>query len=247
MLNFLLNNLQLLNSMKKYKLLILSLALGANANAALYTLNNGTGSTAAGVETSTGTTFRSGTTAGTAFAGTNAGTSAGAGVIAFGYFTSEDFAGVSTPSSLVNLFVQFGAVNTFGGASTGGNRSVFSTAQNQTITTSPATFAGKNVFFFAGNGLTFSSSTEFLVVKMDTQQFLAADDAANATTPKTITINPGNSTTLIGSEIANVWTTNSDATTTAGWRMSSLNVVPETSTSLLGALGALALLRRRRN
>ena len=225
-----------------FKLIVASSLFCSFSNAALYTLTNGSGSTAAGIQTEQGHVFRSGTTAGTSFTGANVATSAGPGVVAFGFFSTDDIASISTASSLTALFTQFGAVNTFGGASTGGNRSVFNTAQSATIN---PTFSTKNIYLFAGNGATFLTSTQFLVAKMDSTVFLAADDVANATTPKLITINPGNSTALIGAEIPNVFTTNSDATTNAGWQMAVL--VPEASTSLLGAIGALALLRRRRN
>jgi hypothetical protein len=120
---------------------------------------------------------------------------------------------------------------------------VFNNALNQTIGT---TFNTKSIYMFAGNGATLTGSTQFLVVKMDATTFAIGDDTANAVTPKTITINPGNSTTLLGSEITNVFTTNTDASTTAGWQMAALTPVPEPSAALLGMLGALGLLRRRR-
>lgn len=227
----------------KYTKIAVGAALFCNfAQGALYTLNNGTGSTAAGVQTTEGYVFRSGTTAGQTTTTGNVATFAGPGVLAFGFFSTDDLASVSEPTTLVSLFTQFGAGGTFGAASTGGNRSVFSRAENQTIN---PTFAGKSIYFFAGNGSTFANSTQFLVAKMDSQTFVAGDDTANAITPKVISINPGNSTVLIGGEISNVFTTNTDSSTTAGWQMAAL--VPETSTSLLGAIGALALLRRRRN
>lgn len=228
--------------MTKSLLFSFSLVSVTLSQAALYTLTNGTtASTAAGVQTTEGYVFRAATTAGTNFTTGNLATSAGPGIVAFGFFSTDSLSSVSTPTALVSLFTQFGAVNTFNNAGTGGNRSVFSTAQSQTIT---PTFSNRSIYFFAGNGSTFLNSTQFLVAKMDTETFLPGDDVTNAIIPKVITINPANSTVLIGSEIANVWTTNSDASTNAGWQMAAL--VPETSTSLLGALGALMLLRRRR-
>jgi hypothetical protein len=224
----------------KIALLITVASLGS-ANAALYTLNNGSGSTAAGIQTLDGSTFRSGVAAGNAFTGTNLGISAGSGVVSFGFFSTDDFSTTSTSADLVSLFTRFGAEGTFAAGSTGGNRSVFSSPQNQTIGT---TFNDKHIYLFVGNASSYLASTEFLVAKFDTK-FAVADDTTNAVTPKLLTINPGNSQVLIGSEIANVWTTNTDASTTAGWQMAVL--VPEPSSALLGAIGALGLLRRRRN
>lgn len=231
--------------MKNKLIALFFVATAATSQAALYTFTNGSGATAAGVQTTEGKVFRSGTTDGTVL-GTgvqNIQTSAGPGVIAYGFFSTDDLSGVSTSTDLVALFTQYGAVQTFGGASTGGNRSVFNNALNQTI---GSTFNTKSIYMFAGNGSTLTGSTQFLVVKMDTATFAIGDDTANAVTPKTITLNPGNSTTLLGSEITNVFTTNTDASTTAGWQMAALAPVPEPSAALLGMLGALGLLRRRR-
>jgi len=228
---------------KKYIIIMASMFTMPFANGALYTLNNGSGSAAAGIQTTTGAVFRSGSTAGATF-GTgaqNIQTSAGPGIVAFGFFSTDDFSTTSTAASLVSLFTQFGSSAEFGGASTGGNRSVFSRAATQTIGT---TFNTKSIYLFSGNGSTFANSTEFLVAKMDSTVFAAADDTANATVAKVITINPANSTVLLGSEISNVYTTNTDASNTAGWQMAEL--VPEPSSALLGAIGALILLRRRR-
>lgn len=229
--------------MKKYTIILASVISMPFANGALYTLSNGSGSTAAGIQTTTGAVFRSGTTAGTTL-GTgvqNIQTSAGPGIVAFGFFSTDDFSTTSTAASLVSLFTQFGASDTYGAVSTGGNRSVFSRAATQTI---GSTFNTKNIYLFSGNGSSFANSTEFLVAKMDSTFFAVADDVTNASTPKSLVINPGNSTVLLGSEISNVYTTNTDASTTSGWQMAAL--VPEPSSALLGAIGALILLRRRR-
>jgi hypothetical protein len=219
-----------------------SLAVMSVANGALYTLNNGTGSTASGVQTSDGKVFRSGTTDGQILgsAPQNVQTSAGPGIVSFGFFSTDEFSNISSPTDLVALFTTFGVSGTFAAGSTGGNRSVLSSPQNQTIGT---TFNTKNIYLFVGNGTTYLNSTEFLIAKMS-DTFNVADDVTNAVTPKVITINPGNSTALFGSEIANVFTTNTDASQTQGWQMAA---IPEPSAALLGALGALGILRRRRN
>ena len=50
-------------------------------------------------------------------------------------------------------------------------------------------------------------------------------------------------TLLLGTNVANVQTLNTDATITPGWAMVT---VPEGSTAFLGTIGMLTLLRRRR-
>lgn len=215
-----------------------SLVLG-NANAALITLNNGAGATASGIQMTTGETFRASTTAGTAFP-TGGGTSGGAGVVAFGFFTTDDFSSVTSAGDLVSLFVQFGNSGTFAAASATGNRSVFSLAQSQAV--GGTQFADKFIYLFAGNGSTFANSTEFLIAKSGSATFGQVSDATP--TPTTFTIRPDNSAALFGVEGAIVQTANTDTSATPGWTMA--QIVPEPSVALLGALGMFGLLRRRR-
>ncbi len=202
---------------------------------ALYTLNNGSGSTASGIITKNGQTFRSGTVAGAPFS-TGGGTSGGPGVVGFGIFSTDSLDGL-TGVQLVSAFTQFGNAGTFAATGTTGNRSVFSSPQNVAVTGS--VFANQFMYMFAGNGSTYSNSTEWVVAK-STFQFLASDDSATA--PIVKTIRPDNSAILFGLPAANVQTANTDTSTTPGWTM-----VPEPSTALLGAIGVLGLLRRRRN
>ena len=226
----------------KLKLITASLFVVAtlgSSNAALITLNNGAGATASGIQTTTGTTFRSGTAVGDAFA-TGGGTSAGPGVVAFGFFTTDSLSAISSPANLVSLFVQFGNAGTFAAASATGNRSVFSSAQNQTV--GGTQFADKFVYLFVGNGSTFANSTEFLVVKHGTLTFGSVSDATP--TPTLFTIRPDNSSALFGSEGAIVQTANTDGSLTPGWTMAV--PVPEPSAALLGLLGIAGLIRRRR-
>jgi MYXO-CTERM domain-containing protein len=230
--------------MKLKNCIIATVLLGVtHSYGALYTLNNGAGATASGIRTTSGTTFRNSTIAGASLGGTNGGTSAGPGVVAFGVFSTDALSSLSS-SELISSFTMFGSSTfTYAAAGGSGSRSVFSAAATSTITGSA--FAGKAIYLFTGNGTTFGNSTEFLVAKSNSLTFAAGDDTANAISPKVMTIRPGDSTVLFGSTNANVFTTNTDSSQTAGWTMAS--PIPEPSAALLGAIGVLGLLRRRRN
>lgn len=209
------------------------------AFAALYTVNSGTGATASGIVNLAGNAFRGGTLAGDAFTGTAGGISAGPGVIGFGIFSTDVLADLSA-QDLVSAFTVFGGSVAFNTAGTTGNRSVYTSPQGVTVTGS--NFAGRNIYLFAGNGTTFANSTQFMVAK-STFLFNAADDALP--TPTVLTIRPDNSTLLFGTPAANVLTASTDTSITPGWQMAA--PIPEPSAALLGAIGALGLLRRRRN
>lgn len=224
----------------KLKNIALSLmAVGFTATssqAALITLINGAAATASGIQTVAGLTFRSGTSVGDALGGSRGGTSAGAGTVAFGFFTTV----INSETTDFSNFVAFGNVGTFAAGGPSGNRSIFQSAQNVTVTGSQ--FDGKNIVLFAGNGTTFGTSSEFLVV--DTG--IAFNSVSDGTpTPTTLTVRPDSSTLLFGSTVLDVYTTNIDTSVTPGWSMAT--PVPEPSAALLGALGVLGLLRRRRN
>jgi hypothetical protein len=221
----------------KYLIIVAAMAW-SSASAALYTLNNGSGSTATGIQMPDGSTFRSGTTAGTPFP-TGGGISAGPGVVAFGTFDVESFAGVTSATQLVALFDQFGSATVeFNAAGPTGVRSVFSSAQTETLAGS--TLAGDEIFLFAGNGTTLLNSTHFVIVKT-TFTFDPAQDSNPL--PNVLSVNTTNGTVLFGSLVANVQTANTDASVNAGWQMAP---IPEPSAALLGLLGAIGLIRRRR-
>lgn len=214
-----------------------------SANAASYIINNGSGATASGIVDSQGRAFRSGTTLDQAFTGASGGTSAGPGIVSVGIFSeSVDFSTFTTTADFVNAFTNFGNVtNAFAAAGATGNRGVFSLSLTG-VTVASTPFAGKNMYLFAGNGTTLANSTEFLVFRSN-NTFNAADDSVPTAT--TYTFRPALGTTLWGNQLTDVKTASTDGSVTAGWQMAP--PVPETSTSLLGAIGALALLRRRRN
>ena len=204
---------------------------------ALYTLNNGSGSTASGIQTVAGQTFRAGTLADSAYTA-GGGTSAGPGIVGFGIFSTDSLSGL-TRTQLIAAFTPFGTSGPFALTGTTGNRSVFSSAQSVPVT--GTAFDNKFMYLFAGNASTLATSTEFLIAK-STLLFLAADDAATA--PIVQTIRPSNSSVLFGTLATNVQTANTDASVTPSWTMAA--PIPEPSAALLGALGALGLLRRRR-
>jgi hypothetical protein len=222
---------------------ILSLAFvvlaAGSASAASYIFNNGSSATANGVVDSDGNSFRSGTTVGQALTATGTygnWTSAGPGVLAVGVFSTDDLSSLGKTSLIAAFTNSFGS-GTFG-AGPSGQRGTFSLSPAATTITGSA-YAGKNMYLFAGNGATFADSTQFLVLKNDTT-WLATDDAIPTAT--TVSFLASNTTVLLGFDLADVRTTNTDSSITAGFQM-----VPEPSAALLGAVGALGLLRRRRN
>ena len=227
------------------KLNILSLAFVvlsvAQASAASYIFNNGSSSTASGIIESGGDSFRSGTTDGQTMTATGTygnWTSAGAGFLAVGVFNTDILSGLSS-ASLISAFTNTFGSGTFG-AGPSGQRGTFSLSPSATTITGSA-FAGKNMYLFAGNGTSLAGSTQFLVLKHDTQ-WLATDDAIPTAT--SISFLPSNTTTLFGLDTADVRTTNADNSATEGFKMAA--PIPEPSAALLGAVGALVLLRRRR-
>jgi hypothetical protein len=223
----------------KLMLTVVAIASSSLVNGASYLLSAGSGSTGSGITDLADRAFRNSTAAGDAFTGTNGGTSAGPGVLAVGVFSTDGLANLSS-ASLIAAFAQYGNTSTFASAGTSGNRGLFSFT-TPAIAVTGSEFVGDNMYLFAGNGTSFANSTQFLVLK-NTRLFLAADDAS----PTAIAISfAAGSTLLFGANEANVFTTSSDASTTAGWSM--VAPVPEPSAALLGAIGALGLLRRRRN
>lgn len=228
----------------KTKLAVISasLLLGTQVFSATYSFNAAAGSTGHGIIDADGNSFRAGTTPGQVFTGTSANsnwTSAGVGSTGVGFFSTEDFSSFTSSASLLTAFTQFGGSGQFS-AGNGGVRGVW-VLDPPPVQIGGSQFANKNMFFIAGNGASLETSTQFLVLKGDTL-FSPADDATP--TAINVTFTPSNTEVLIGREIADIRTTNTDATATPGWQMAVL--IPEPSTALLGLVGALGLLRRRR-
>lgn len=224
--------------MKLTKLLVAAVALCSFANAAttIYTVTTGSTATSSGIANSAGLQFQSASTA--AF------TSAGPGVVGFGYFNIDDSA-LSAATNVTTLTSAFqnwnsngtGAFNQPGPTQ---QRGVFSQTAAARDIAGAGEFANKFMYVFVGNAATYAASTEFLILKTA----FKFDTAESGPTAFAKTVTTANSSVLVGSQVLDVRTTGTDASATPGWRTAVL--VPETSTMLLGALGALGLLRRRR-
>lgn len=216
----------------KLKVLSLLLVASGMSQAALYTLTTGTSATSNGI----------GNNAGVAFQNSANATYAGAAVTQFGVFSTEDFSTFTTASQFVSAFTAWSGTGTFAAPGAFGTRGAFTNAAGANNVTGSA-FNTKNMFLFVGNASSLATSTEFLVLKTNFT-FNAADDSTP--TPIVNTITSANSQVLFGGTIADLRTTNADASVTPGFRTAGFTVVPEPSSLLLGAVGALGLLRRRR-
>lgn|GEM_PF-5004009 len=190
------------------------------AHGASYSISNGLGVDATGIANASGVAFQNN------------------GVVAIGVVSTTSFESFTTTSEFVNSFTQFGTSTSFLDGGIFGNKGVFQLSVAGTAAASP--FLNGNIVLLVGNNSSIATSTQFLI--LDTgRDFLAADD--NSGTPIDVTVN-GSSVILWGAAASDIRTTTLDTTITPGYLTAS--PVPEPTFALLGALGGLVLLRRRR-
>jgi hypothetical protein len=159
-----------------------------------------------------------------------------AGFGAFGTLTESGIQGVSTTFSGLN-FKQFGLGG--GGVTTSTSGQFSFTGDVGPAAPNAADFLTKNIYLVVGfGGANLASSTELFIYRFN-QTF----GDLNSPTPITQTLTAAGSegVTLFGTEIGNPQTTASGR-----FAASAITPIPEPSAALLGALGALGLLRRRR-
>lgn len=155
-----------------------------------------------------------------------------------GYFSNGfDFA-TATAATIITNFTTFGTTNT-NFAFNGG----VSSSEVVALPANDATFTGKTIHILYGNAASVVGSTAFAVLTANTL-FPTVDGAANGAASAT-TLAPGN--VVFGRVL-----TSGNFTQPAGGTFASgvqvLTVaIPEPSAVLLGAVGFLGLLRRRRN
>lgn len=220
----------------------LAMSFGLSSSyGAIYNVLNGTTATANGIAPSGLVSNPAAPAAGGAFTGFFSPTNPG--VYGFGFFglTDTNITNATSLTDIVTAFTIFGVTDTFnGGGAPTNQRGLFAHSQSGTVTGS--SFSGKNIYLLVGNGATFGASSQLLVLK-NSSTFTDAQDSVP--TPQNITFSTATSTLLFGRNLADVKTTGADATVTPGW--GTATVIPEPSAALLGAVGALGLLRRRRN
>jgi len=153
------------------------------------------------------------------------------GVVAIGTFNLEP----TSAGGVLGSFIQAGNTLSLG------PNSFFQGNVNTGTLVSGDSFVGKNVYVVIGNGVTLANSTEILVWKATANtagNLFVADNPVGG--PDTLTVVANKGTLSVG---------NSSTFDFGGGAqlVFQLVAVPEPSVALLGALGGLALLRRRRN
>jgi len=157
------------------------------------------------------------------------------------YFSVGTFATepvITTPASLLsaltNQYSEFAAITTPTSGATIGSLTGSFVATNSAFNSVP-------MYFVVGNGVDKASSTQFAILKGDPTAFAFPASAGSPSGAASITL----SGAATSSPLAN-----------AGTELEILNLpdsltlvdtIPEPSVALLGAFGALGLLRRRRN
>ncbi len=105
--------------------------------------------------------------------------------------------------------------------------------------TAPNALLGRPIYSFVGDGATLAASTQFILVQVGT----IFDDTP---VPQDYTSNPGLANPVAGYGVVGSFTGNASGLADDETTYRTLQFVPEPSAALLGALGALGLLRRRR-
>lgn len=163
-----------------------------------------------------------------------------------GYFsvTDSEIRSAGSGATLISNFIAFGGPTSFSTFTLAGppsqNNRGFTTLNAPATTIAGSQFAGKNMYMLVIG----ATNNEYGVFKSNLL-FDPADDPTLPNVTKTFSsANTPNENILVGGTSFSVPTSNSDSIVTQSWNTV---VIPEPSSALLGAIGALGLLRRRRN
>jgi hypothetical protein len=214
-------------------------ALASLSNGAVYSITNLTGDSAVGITEQDGMP--------------------GAAITIKGFNTIEGFGSIgvvneaallsaTTAAQVYASFTAFGASGNstnFGATTLGNNGTITMGNADYDIDGPGSSFAGKNIYLlFANvtNAGAITSTTQFLILKMTTETFDASDDVPASVA---LTFDQNNTTLLMGGfNNFQFKTRTSDTTTGPAWN--TVAVIPEPSVALLGLIGAVGFLRRRR-
>ncbi len=230
--------------MKKQLLVISLLAASASVSSAVtYTLTNVAGNNSSAVVNS----------AGVRLSGNGASSGVNTSVIgsaSFGYFTATDSA-ISASTSGTQLLSTFTPFSTneglFNNPTTPTNYlGLFSRSGTLTLSALDA-FAGKNVYLVLSNAASVAAGTEYLVYKFNATYIGSAADTGGTLSFVIDTAVTTDGSLLLGTRTGpSLTVAGVDTTTEPSFQLVSFAPVPEPSAALLGMLGALGLLRRRR-
>lgn len=152
-----------------------------------------------------------------------------------GYFSTPLNFGTATFTDIRNAFVSIDS-----SPLTGGTRSGLFTGQTFDGTL-PVGFAGKDAYIVVGNNTNFAAATAFAVFNAGTT-FVAPDQFGNSAQ----TLSGTTVGTVVFGTVRSV-TTQPTGLNSPAFASGVVLAIPEPSAALLGAFGALGLLRRRRN
>jgi hypothetical protein len=218
---------------KKLSVIAALVASAGMAQGVTYTVTNNLGLNASAVTTSTGVRLTG-----------NGANSTQIGYAAFGVFTSdEDVLAATTGAQLNTAFTSFGSNGgLFNNPATPTNFEGLFSRQGTLSGANLTEFTGENVYLIITNGTSITNGTEFLVFKFDATYIGTGTD-----TGQTITLNfdttDSAGTLLIGNIGPSITVGGLDTSSEASFQLAA---IPEPSAALLGMLGALGLLRRRR-
>ena len=163
------------------------------------------------------------------------------GIAALGYFSgspSGDLANIAT--TIADFTILGSALTGSYGESLGGSFAGYvDTVVQGAAVIEPSSLIGKSLYFFVGNASTLAASTQWALVQVAT---IFSDDP----TEQTYVAQPYGLTPIIGTIGSYTGNPSIIEGTDTFTTLKLVSAVPEPTTALLGAFGALGLLRRRR-
>jgi MYXO-CTERM domain-containing protein len=172
------------------------------------------------------------------------GTLSSGGIVAMGYFTgtpSGDLALINTTIADFTILAS-ALTGSYSGNLGGSFDGYVDTVVQGAAIVAPNALIGKSLYAFVGNASTLSSSTQWALVQVAAGMFDESEDES------TYVFQPYGISPIIGTIGSYIGNASGLASSSESYTTLKLvSAVPEPTAALLGSLGALGLLRRRRN